>query len=244
MGPSVLCSAKTLRSVKQKAFPFLLPFASLVRAVGRLSGSQGGRERSQIGAVRMERQEVSEKFLPARSPGGSAGSWPTSTLLARIPAPFGVPKGHSPLVTAALCSGNTSWDVLSRVSGADHSLCQATTTALSLQPSGPASLQDISEEKTTSQALSTPEPSCPREGSVPDDPPTAATGQSRGKHEERGEAPWAKPLLKLLCFETIRMDHGNALKHTQKTLLPPKSGAFWGLSTQLAVWPWWVTNQG
>lgn len=60
--------------------------------------------------------------------------------------------------------------------------------------------------------------------------------QSRRKHEGRGEAPWAKPLAKLLCFENIRMDRGNVLKHTPKKLLPPKSGAFWGLSTLLAVW--------
>lgn len=161
-------------SKTEKAFSFPLPFASLVRAVGRLSD---GRERSKIGAVRMERQEGSEKFLPARSPGSSAGSWPTPTLLARIPALFGVPKGHSPLVTAALCLGNTSWDVLSCVSGADHSFCQATTAALSLRPSGPASLQEISEEKTTSQAQGSEHPGAksPRRKQVPDAPPAVAT---------------------------------------------------------------------
>lgn len=84
-----------------------------------------------------EQQEGSEKFLPARRPGSSAGPWPASTLLTRIPAPFGRPKGHSQLLTAAFCLGNTSGDVLSRASSSDHSPCQATTIDISLQPSGP-----------------------------------------------------------------------------------------------------------
>lgn len=95
------------------AFPFSLPFACLIRAVGRLSllgVCRVGRDAcSHLGAVCAERQAGSEKFLP----GSSTGSWPTPTLLARIPTLFGLPKGHSSLVTAAFCLGNTSWDVLS-----------------------------------------------------------------------------------------------------------------------------------
>lgn len=137
---------------------------------------------SQIGAVCTERQEGSEKSFPARSRGSGAGSWTTSTLLTRTPAPFGLPKGHSPLITAAFCLGNTSWDVLSRVSRADHGLCQD----LSLQHSRPGKFPRNSWRKRQTGSKC-PGPGCPSTLSIPPSPLPAVLPQGRGVAQREGE---------------------------------------------------------
>lgn len=176
--------------------------------------------------ARKGRREARNSFLP----GGleaALGPGQHPPLLTPIPAPFGLPKGHSPLLTAAFCLGNTSWDVLSRVRRAGRGLCQATTIDLSLQPSGPGKSPRSSwRKRQTGSKCLVPGCPCPL---LAVSPCTASFAQQLCPRAGEMRFHGAEVPVQLLCFENIQTHH--PVKASGQ-----KTHCFWRLCSKDSEW--------